>query len=152
MPLIYRAMRAAGDGPLIGHLINDTLGVREVMVGLDGKEQGDIKSVDGMVYPETGGMSVSPSKTEVPDHLIPKRLRNQGYPGARRGGTKPETFPWRTGEGAFIAGPLCDKLQFRPDPDDLDSHGFVEPDGQMTLQEYREAIEATRSSWIREQW
>jgi hypothetical protein len=65
MPLIYRAMRAEGNLPLVGHVKGDTLGVREIIMKGD-KEEGDIKPVNGMVHPETGGMSVSPAKSPLP--------------------------------------------------------------------------------------
>lgn len=143
MPRIYRAMQADGTAPKIGHADNDVLGVREGV---------DITPSDGTVHPNTGGMSVAPSKQDLPDHLIPKRLRKQGYPGARRSNSKPETVPWRTGAGKFEAAPLFDKLQLRPDPDRPAIHGFVEPDQPMPLGEYQKAIEATRPAWLQEQW
>lgn len=142
MPLIYRAMCADGDSPMVGHTRNDTLGVREGV---------DVQPEEGVVQPRTGGMSVSPSRADLPPHLIPKRLRSQGYPAARRGNTLPETYPWRMGDGPFVEGQLCDRLQLRIDPRDP-AHGFVEPDGSMTLEAYRAAIEATRSNWVREEW
>jgi hypothetical protein len=143
MPLIYRAMQADGAGPMIGHTGGDTLGVREGV---------DITPSGGMVYPNTGGMSVAPSKEDLPDHLIPKRLRKQGYPGARRSNNRPETFPWRMGEGEFEEAQLCDKLRLRPDPHRPVSHGFVEPDQPMPFGEHQAAIEATRPDWAQEQW
>lgn len=142
MPLIYRAMCADGDSPMVGHTRNDTLGIREGI---------DIQSEEGVVQPRTGGMSVSPSRADLPPHLIPKRLRSQGYPAARRGNTKPETFPWRMGDRSFAEGELCDHLQLRIDPEDA-THGLVEPDSPMLLEVYREAIEGTQPDWVREAW
>jgi hypothetical protein len=98
MPLIYRAMQVDGVGPMVGHTANDTLGVREGV---------DITPSNGMVYPNTGGMSVAPSKADLPIHLIPKRLRTQGYPGARRSNNRPQTFAWRMGQGDFEETDLC---------------------------------------------
>jgi hypothetical protein len=138
MPLIYRAMQAALDGPVVGHTSNDTLGVRD----------SDIPAVNDLVTPQTGGMSVSPSKEQLPPHLIPKKHRHLG---GRRNNTKPETFPWRMGTGDFADGPLCAKLVLRLDPNDP-AHGLVEPDQLMVLTEYRDAIETTHSSWVQEQW
>jgi hypothetical protein len=147
-------MREEGDHPMIGHVDNDRLGVREKVVGADGKERGDIKPVEGIVYPETGGMSVGPSKDELPPHLIPKRLRRQEGPyyKAARSNNKPETFPWRMGEGPFITAPFCDGLHFRPDPNDPQCHGLVEPNRPMPLGDYRAAIETTHPDWAKEQW
>jgi hypothetical protein len=127
----------------VGHAEGDTLGVREGT---------DITPTDGLVHPGTGGMSVSPSKEELPDHLIPKRLRHEGYPGARRSNARPDTFPWRMGEGDWCAAPLCDRLSLRPDPEDPECHGFVEPDRPMPLAEHRGAVAATWSAWVQEQW
>lgn len=97
-------------------------------------------------------MSVAPSKQDLPDHLIPKRLRKQGYAGARRSNSRPATFPWRMGEGEFVASQLGDRLRLCPDPDNPVCHGFVEPDQPMPLSEYQTAIEATRPDWTQEQW
>jgi hypothetical protein len=150
MPLIFRAMRPDGGRPVIGHIENDTLGVREKILRL-GQEVGDIRPLNGLVHPQTGGMSVSPSKEELPPHLIPKRHRGSRYPYARRGSTKLDTFPWKMGEGEFQAGWLCDRLQLSLDPHDS-SHGFVEPDQPMSLADHRLAVEATRPNWIQEEW
>lgn len=143
MPRVYRAMRTDGTRPVIGHSGNDTLGVRDGI---------DITPSDGIAYPNTGGMSVAPSKQDLPDHLIPKRLRRHGYPGARRSNKHPETFPWRMGEGEFVAAPLCEKLRLRPDADYPATHGFVEPDQPMLLSEYQAAVEATCPDWTQELW
>lgn len=151
MPRIYRAMRADGDSPMVGHTQNDTLGVREITVDANGREVGDVRPVGGLVQPCTGGMSVSPSTQALPPHLIPKRLRTHGYPDARRGSTLPDTFPWRMGDGRFSDGALCECLQLRIDAQDPE-HGFVEPDREMTLTDYRAAVEVTRPSWTQERW
>jgi hypothetical protein len=150
MPRIYRAMRATGEGSLIGHESNDTLGIR-VKVLKDGRAVGDVTVIDGLVrlQEEPEGMSVSPSPEELPPHLIPKEFRAR-YPAARRN-NKPPTCPWRTGAGAFEAGPLSDKLQLRLDVDDP-THGLVGPNKDMLLEELRGAIEATQPAWIRENW
>jgi hypothetical protein len=103
MPLIYRAMRADGDGPMVGHTDNDTLGVRLMEVRSNGQLVGDVQPVGGLVQPGTGGMSVSPSKAELPPHLIPKRFCSRGYARALRNNTRPDTFPWRMGDGNFLA-------------------------------------------------
>lgn len=150
MPLMIRAMQANGNSPLVGHTRNDTLGVREITQTSDGKEIGDVKSVDGVVQPGTGGMSVSPSNGSLPPHLIPKRLRAM-YPDARRSNALPETFPWKMGEGAFADCPLTDELLLRIDPTDAD-HGFVEPRAPVSLEEFRAAIEKTCPEWVLLNW
>lgn len=143
MPLVYRAMQAAGQCLLIGHVAGDTLGIREGM---------DIEVIGDQVRPNTGGMSVGPAKVEMPPHLIPKRFRRHGYLAARRNNTKPETFPWRMGQGAFVGGPLAVGLQFRPDPLKPEVHGFVEPERVMSLADCQAAVEATQTQWVQEQW
>jgi hypothetical protein len=53
------------------------------------------------------------------------------------------------GEGAFVAGPLAASLSLRLDPDNMEKHGFVEPDGKMILEEYESALTATKEKWRR---
>jgi hypothetical protein len=42
---------------------------------------------------------------------------------------------------------LPEKLVYRPDPDDPDGHGFIEPSREMSFQEYQQAIHSTRELW-----
>jgi hypothetical protein len=144
-------MQADGNGPMVGHAQNDTLGVREKVILEDGREVGDVRPIDGVVQPDTGGMSVSPSVQYLPPHLIPKNLRNHGYPAARRSTSLPNTFPWHMGEGDFAEGAFCDQLYLRLDVRD-DNHGLVEPVTPATLEAYRSAVEATHPQWIRAEW
>jgi hypothetical protein len=53
------------------------------------------------------------------------------------------------GEGEFQAEKVADGLSLRPDPDKPEEHGFVEPDAQMSLDAYRQALAATRDQWER---
>lgn len=151
MPLIFRATRADGSAPVISHTENDGLGVREKAMQAGGSEVGDVRQVEGLVLPGTGGMSVAPSKQALPPHLVPKRLRQSGYPAARRGDAKAEIFPWSLGAGEFADGPISTGLRLRVDPRDQD-HGFVEPAEPVSIGRYCWAIEATRPDWIRESW
>ena len=148
MPLVFRAMRDSEIGPAVDHIGNDALGIREQMILESGQVVGDIPCLDGRVYPNAGGMSVSPSIGDLPSHLIPQRFRDR-YPRARRTIRKPETFPWRYGSGEFSEGPLCPDLRLAIDSP---THGLVEPDKEMLLDELRLAIEATRGDWTREDW
>jgi hypothetical protein len=133
MPKIFRVMAAEGNVPMIGQAAT-TLGVRVPR---------DIASdAAGRVYPETGGMSVSPSLADLPPHRIPKRLRHLAPDAAG----KNAHFVWSMGEGAFTSGPVDVGLQLRPDPKNR-SHGLVEPDGIMLLENYLRAIHATQPKW-----
>jgi hypothetical protein len=77
-------------------------------------------------------MSVSPDSAA---HL-PRHRRPAEYDGT---GRDPVWFI-----EADQPGP---SLQYRPDPDAPGTHGFVEPNGSMTFEAYRAAVEATRENW-----
>lgn len=141
MPRVFRSMRGSEQGPDVGHEEGSTLGVR---IGYDTS-----CTEDGRVSPNTGGMSVSSSIATINPMVIPKRFKSR-YPGAR-GGNNTGRVPWRFGDGEFCNGPLCDRLALTLDTGD-DGHGFVEPDTEMTVEEYKAAIEATREGWVREDW
>jgi hypothetical protein len=75
---------------------------------------------------------------------IPRRLRAT-FP---RAAGKKNAVLWRRGEGCFVEGPLADRLLFRPDSEQPDSHGFVEPVAPMPVGEYQAALAATRDQWV----
>jgi hypothetical protein len=52
------------------------------------------------------------------------------------------------GSGQFVSEQVATGLLLRPDGN---THGNVEPDCQMTLSEYREALAATRDQWVRDE-
>jgi len=133
MPKIYRVMAAEGNLPMLGQTAT-TLGVRV---------PGDIApDAAGHVRPGTGGMSVSPAVADLPPHRIPRRLRHLAPDAAG----KDAHFVWSMGEGAFVFSPVDIGLQLRPDPNNR-SHGFVEPDQTMLLENYQSALHATQSRW-----
>ena len=133
MPKVYRVMRREGDFPAIGESAA-TLGVRIPQ---------DIQPDEGgKVAPGVGGMSVSPSLADLPFFLVPKRLAAL-HPSARGSNAN---FVWSYGEGAFVASYFAASLLLRPDPTHL-GHGFVEPERQMILEEYQDALVATRQGW-----
>lgn len=142
MPLIYRSMLADGDKPLVGSE-NNNLGVR-----VRPHPRADIPvNPDGSVSPSTGGLSVNPSLealTKRP-HLVPRRLKNR-FPGAR--GVE-QLIIWRMGEGVFQAGAVADSLMLRPDKKAAPEHGVVEPERRMLLEEFQNALAATREQWER---
>ena len=113
-------------------------------------EKYDINPDDeGFVSSGQGGMSVAPSLMALPPHRLPVRLRHaypDRFPAAS--GTN-NAYCWSMGEGAFVAGPLAASLSLRLDPDNMEKHGFVEPDGKMILEEYESALTATKEKWRR---
>lgn len=126
---IYRSMRLADDGgPMMGPTAR-TLGARP------GPEPGpgvDIPVRDGMVQPDVGGMSVA---ADDPMNL-PRMRRPPEF-----GGTgKDPVWSMNTND-------LGPDLVCRPDPDAPSRHWFVEPAREMTYEEYREALEATKGYW-----
>ena len=98
----------------------------------------------GNVQSQTGGPSVAPELRKLPSFLIPKRLKPL-IPDAC-GSNKLSC--WCMGEGPFQAGGLTGDLDFRPDPDDVTSHGFIEPKVSMSIEKFREAVAFTQDQWV----
>jgi hypothetical protein len=89
-------------------------------------------SKDDTVEPETGGMSVSPPPiTNLHPLRLPRELGGLG---------KDSVFELETDE-------LPDELTYRPDPNNPEGHGFIEPSHQMVFEYYERAIHATRGLW-----
>lgn len=137
MPLIYRAMLADSDKPLVG-ASNKTLGVR-----FPPDKHSDIPvAPDGFVQPSTGGMSVAPAWRELPHFLIPRRLKH-----LNRNATGNNSLRcWCMGAGAFVDSPIAEKICLRIDPKNA-RHGFVEPSVRMHKEEFQAAIAATNEFW-----
>ncbi len=131
MPLIYRAMTRDGEKPRIGPSAR-TLGVRP-SVDITPDE-------NGLVMPQTGGMSVAPSWRELPPHRIPLRLQPIAHDAVGRD----DDACWCMGSGDFVDSPLTDSLDFRRDQSD---HGIVEPSRTMELNDFQVALAATRDLW-----
>ncbi len=124
-----------GDKPMVGPGAR-MLGVR-VPVDIVGDG-------NGLVYPNTGGMSVAPTLADLPPHRIPRRLR--GLPGLA-GATGSNTLHiGRLGDGPFAPSAVASGLLVRIDPGDA-RHGLVEPDAIMLLSECSRALAATRPRW-----
>jgi hypothetical protein len=133
MPKIYRVMAAEGNVPMIG----------QTATSLGARVPGDIApDAAGCVHPGTGGMSVSPSAADLPPHRIPIRLRHLSPDAAG----KNAHFVWSLGEGGFVFSPVDIGLQLRPDAGNR-SHGFVEPDHTMPLENYQRALHSTQPRW-----
>jgi hypothetical protein len=140
MALIYRSMIMEGGKPLPG---TDTfhLGVR-----VKPHKCADLGvNPDNTVSPGTGGMSVNPSFAALAKRLflVSRRLKDK-YPHARA----PENVhTWRMGSGAFAAGHVAEGLILRPDEKKPPTHGVVEPNEQKPLEDYRQALAATKDQW-----
>jgi len=83
-----------------------------------------------LVYPGTGGMSVTPNPGKLPLFLRPLSYGGHGV------------LP----VFEFLGG-LCEGLAHRPDPNKPGEHGFVEPDSPMALAEYQATLCSTRDGW-----
>jgi hypothetical protein len=144
MPLIFRAMLADGDKPMLG-ASKRTLGA------CIGSGPNDDISVDEQdcVHPGTGGMSISPSADRLPMHRIPRRLKERFPDRFAEATGSNRLWIWSMGEGPFEAGQIADRLDCRPDPARPEEHGFVEPAQVMPQAEYQAALAATRDSWQR---
>lgn len=109
------------------------------LVGADARSLGararDIQQHrDGSVYPEQGGMSVSPLPPEnLPRHRRPERFGGSG---------KDAVWALETDE-------LPSQLMYRPDPSKPETHGFIEPAYRMTFERYQLELEATSYMWSR---
>lgn len=121
---LYRSMKTAHDGlPESGRSAR-MLGVRP---GIDIPV-----AVDGTVAGGFGGMSVAPdSPMHLPAHRRPPE----------HGGTGKDPI-WQLDVEA-----LGDDLVYREDPQLSGEHGFIEPAGPMTLQQYESALFTTRDAW-----
>lgn len=132
MPRVFRAMRKDDDG--LPHVEQSASGLG-VRPGID-------IDVDhnGSVLLNGKGMSVSPNWRDMPLFRIPARLRGL-KPGARG---SDQTFCFCTGSGPFQQGDFAEGLVLEPDST---THGTIAPNRLMPLDDYRAAIEATRSDW-----
>jgi hypothetical protein len=118
---VLRGMKVREDGlPKAGESPR-TLGVRpNIDIPVD---------EDGYVRPVTGGMSVSPP----PPGNLPHYRRPPNF-----GGTGKDPVWW------LDTDQLPEELRYRPDPDNPNGHGFIEPSRRMTFEEYQRAIHRTR--------
>lgn len=120
---LYRSMRLANDGlPDLGDNAR-TLGARQYDI---------LISLDGLVYPDTGGMSVSPNSA-MNIHPVRRPQEFDGY------GKDPI---WK-----ISLSDIGCHLAYRADPKNS-RHGFIEPKYPMPFKLYQQAIWETRSKWI----
>ncbi|MGH7139046.1 MAG: hypothetical protein ACREHD_25145, partial [Pirellulales bacterium] len=119
------------DKPMIGDTAN-RLGVRPGT---------DLPVSGGLVSPNTGGMSVSPSLRELPLFLIPKRLKHL----VRKARGRNTDAVWRMGDGTFESRHLADGLVLRVEHK---KHGLVEPANETTIVAFQAALAATCGQWV----
>jgi hypothetical protein len=124
-PLLYRSMKMNEDGaPEVGPT-GRTLGAR-----VPPNKFADIKpDENGIVYPNTGGMSASPNSVY---NLGPNQ--------------KPVQFGGN-GKDPVWCIYECDlgpNLRFNQNSS---THGFIEPAYPMNVDKYQQALAATRNSW-----
>ena len=122
-------MRSAEDGfPLTGPTAR-TLGIRSGT-----SSEADLPTVDGIVYPETGGMSVSPP----PPSNLPRHRRPPEHGGTAK---KIKLYALETAQ-------LPTDLRVRLDPEEPQRHAFIEPTREMSLEQYEHALRVTtRRLW-----
>jgi hypothetical protein len=123
---VLRSIRAAEDGLPGAGETGRYLGVRpdvDLPVG-----------VAGFIEPGTGGMSVVPPPvTNLARHRLPRELGGTG---------RDPVFELDTDE-------LPEELTYRPDPENPEGHGFLEPSRRMSFVEYQQAVYGTRVLWHR---
>jgi hypothetical protein len=131
---MYRPMKSDGTFPITGASAT-TLGARTPKdISVD---------AEGLVRPETGGMSVRPRIIDIPAAFLPRRLKHLN----RNAGGSEAVVVFRCGDknGRFDAGPVSAVLSLRPD---APGHGNVEPRSEMSYEAFQIALHATRESWV----
>lgn len=117
---VYRGMTENDGGTQVGDTAR-TLGVRPgVDIPVD---------ADGMLHPNSGGVSVSPSPNDLPSHRRPPSF----------GGTGKDPV-W-----SIDINNLGPDLKFVPDSP---GHGTIQPSRSMTLEEYQKALFETFGKWV----
>ena len=131
MPTVFHSMKVdATDGmPLRGQSAT-TLGIRQ--------SDFDIHPVTTIVAQNGKGTSVSPSCSQLPQSLRPRK-----FPGGLGG---KNLFCFKLGTGPWQSGIVAPGLDLFADPNDLD-HGFMTPEAPMPLKDLEVAMEATRPHW-----
>lgn len=138
MPTVFRAMKRDPEGlPECGNS-SKQLGVR-----VPPNKHADVDLKDcGNVKMNEKGLSVGSHWTKLPPHLIPKRLFGK-RPGAV-GSDKNSCF--KLGAGSFDEGDVSENLTLVKKS--VPSLGLIIPQTSMHIDEYQEAIAATRCDWI----
>lgn len=127
---LYRSMKESFDGL-------PELGASSRLLGARPEFDSPVDA-NGYVEPTTGGMSVSPDgPLNLPPHRRPREFGGYG----------------RDSVFKVDESTLGGELRFRPDPDNPDTHGFVEPARRMTFEDYQMALGSSRMLWSKvEPW
>lgn len=131
MAMAYRSMLKENNHPKIGNSAKE-LGVR---VPDDIPQSGQ-----GNVVPQTGGMSVSRHWKDLPSHRIPRRLRALAPDAVGSN----DVFCWRFGDSGFKSSQFATNLRLNVT---TTTHGNVEPEMEMHLTSYRQALADTQAGW-----
>ena len=123
--MLLRGMKEANDGLPVVAPTARTLGARPLIdIPID---------QNGMVWPGTGGISVTPNDPKkLPRHRRPRSLGGRG-----------KDPVW-----GIPSSNLGAKLVYRADPKNPTGHGFIEPAYPMTFNEYQCALTKTRATWL----
>ncbi len=124
--ILYRAMKKGTDNkPVCGNNSGRELGIRiNIDIEVDS---------DDYVYPGTGGMSVSPPPpSNLPEHRRPVELNGTG-----------KDPLWKISSEILSQY----RLQYRPDPQKPNQHGFIEPIEKMLLHFFQMALTLTSNDW-----
>ncbi len=141
LPKIYRAMLpdASGEKPKIDCEGGAGLGVRvppDPNADVHPDESGNISPGEGM--------SVAPNIEALDWFRIPKRLKHL-YPDAI--GSNKQVI-WSMGEGPFVDAAVGSSLVLRVTSD---THGQVEPDKKLLLDEFQSALARTQNEWQKDE-
>lgn len=124
---LYRAMKAAPDGPECGPAAN-RLGAR-VPAEPPPPQVDVVPDDDGIVHPGTGGMSVFSTIRAIPISRLP----------TTHGGYNKKDLLVVIDEAAVV-----DPLAHRPDHG---AHGTIQPLEAMHVDEYQRALCQTKPTW-----
>ena len=137
MPVMYRAMLADRDLPMVGPA-KTMLGAK---IGDD--EHDDIAPGEGgEVHPGAGGVSVAPEWRALPRHRIPRRLNPKLDRPIAAGSDRLRC--WRYGSGEFESADINTDLRLAVD---CPRHGTLEPSVRMPADRYQGGLAATAPQW-----
>jgi hypothetical protein len=139
MPTVFRSMKAAADGLVLGDQSKE-LGVR---VPPNPHSDVDVDPITNLVVLNQKGMSVVENWRNLLPHLIPARL--SVIVSKARGSDNLKCY--RLGDGPFASGLLAPGLELVPKPGTADA-GIVVPRAAVTVSQFQADLAATRVQWV----